>query len=81
VAALNGNKICFALANPQSIQSEPLVQRRGKPYLMISTRPAQNVFNEPSIQSDYSFNSNAEGTAQLGSESFAFVHPEPGRLD
>jgi hypothetical protein len=65
----NGQKVCFAISQPQRMESEP-TQPRGQTYATFSMRPTQ-VGGELSIVMDYSFNSNLEATAQIGNEAFA----------
>ncbi len=62
VAAPNGQKLCFA-----RFPSGPAP----KSFVSISMRPAQRVWNELSVQMDYSFKPNLDATAQIGAETFA----------
>jgi hypothetical protein len=65
----NGQKVCFAISQPQRMESVP-TQPRGNTYATFSMRPTQ-VGGELSILMDYSFNSNFEASAQIGAEAFA----------
>jgi hypothetical protein len=44
---------------------------RDPTYLFISTRPAENVKNEISITTDYSFSSNSDAVIEIGDTSYA----------
>jgi invasion protein IalB len=66
-----GRKVCFALAQPASSQTNPPNRPRDPIYFFISTRPADNVRNEVSVIIGYSFRSGSEATAEIGTTSFA----------
>jgi hypothetical protein len=73
-ASQNGQKICFALASAQSAPT----QGRGKTFVMISMRPSQRVWNELSIQTNYTFGPGVEATAQLGPETLVLYTQNQG---
>src|SRR5262249_12627364 len=62
----NGQKLCFA-----RFPSSPANSPAPKSFVSISMRPAQRVWNELSVQMDYSFKPNLDATAQIGAETFA----------
>lgn len=74
VAAQSGQKVCFALSEPRS----GAMPGRGRSFMMIATRPAQQVWNELSFLMGYSFDPNTEATVQLGAESFALYTKDDG---
>src|SRR5690606_36307787 len=67
-----GNKVCFALSQPTSAETDPPNRPRGQIYLFVSTRPADNVRNEVSVIIGYPFRSNSDATAVVVSEKFIF---------
>jgi Invasion associated locus B (IalB) protein len=68
--ASGGNKVCFALAQPASAQTEPPNRPRDPIYFFVSTRPAENVRNEVSVIIGYPFRSNSEASVEIGTAKF-----------
>src|SRR5262245_40873164 len=65
-AALSGgNKVCFALAQPASSQTEPPNRPRDPAYLIITSRPAESVRNEVSVIIGYPFKAQSEATVDI----------------
>src|SRR5256885_5393642 len=50
-----GHKVCFAQSRPRSTESTRPDVPRAPSYMLISTRPAENVRNEASIIMGYRF--------------------------
>lgn len=67
----SGNKVCFALSQPTSSETNPPNRPRGQIYLFVSTRPADNVRNEVSIIIGYPFRAGSDATAEVGNARFA----------
>jgi invasion protein IalB len=65
-----GNKVCFALSQPTSAETDPPNRPRGQIYLFVSTRPSDNVRNEISVIIGYPFRANADATVEIGSTTF-----------
>ena len=42
-ASPGGNKVCFALAKPKTMKTEPEGRKRDPSYVFVSTRPADKV--------------------------------------
>jgi invasion protein IalB len=70
-ASPGGKKICFALAKPTSEETTPSNRPRNPAYMFISSRPADKVTDEVSINIGYSFKSGSEASVDVGSTSFA----------
>jgi invasion protein IalB len=70
-AAPGGKKICFVISRPTSAETKPPNRPRNQPYLFISTRPADKVVNEVSIEVGYPFRASSQATAEIGSTTFA----------
>lgn len=66
-----GKKVCFALAQPASAQTNPPNRPRDPIYLFVSTRPAENVRNEISIIIGYPHKPGTEATAEVGTARFS----------
>jgi invasion protein IalB len=66
----NGHKVCFALAQPASAQTNPPNRPRDPIYLFVSTRPAENVRNEVSVIIGYPTKPNGDATAEIGATKF-----------
>jgi invasion protein IalB len=69
-ASPGGKKICFAIARPTSAETDPPNRPRDQPYMFITTRPADKVTNEVSINVGYPFKSGSDATAQVGSTTY-----------
>lgn len=67
----SGKKVCFALAQPASSQTDPPNRPRDPIYLFVSTRPAENVRNEVSVIIGYPLRPNADASAEIDSAKFA----------
>jgi hypothetical protein len=65
-----GHKVCFAMAQPTSSQTNPPNRPRDPIYLFVATRPADNVRNEISVIIGYPLKSGSEATAEIGSTRF-----------
>lgn len=66
-----GRKVCFALAQPSSSQTDPPNRPRDPIYLFVSTRPAENVRNEVSVIVGYQLKPGSEASLELGTTKFA----------
>jgi invasion associated locus B (IalB) protein len=77
-AAPGGKKVCFALAQPASMETSPPNRPRNPAFMFISSRPGDKVSNEVSIVSGYPFKQNAEATAEVGSSMFALYTLQDG---
>jgi hypothetical protein len=66
-AAPNGRKICFALVRSDQ-QSDQTV--RGPAYIMIASRPQDNVWNEISLLMDYQLGFGSDLTFEVGTKRF-----------
>jgi Invasion associated locus B (IalB) protein len=75
-ATAGGRKVCYALAKPGSQQTNPAGRPRDPAYLMISTRPAENVRDEVSVVIGYPFKGDA--TAEVGPTKFAMYTQNDG---
>lgn len=64
-------KVCYALARPK--ERLPKSLQRGDGYLFISSRPAENVRNEVSVVLGFPTKDGVEGSAGIGSTTFALV--------
>lgn len=67
----SGNKVCFALSQPSSAETNPPNRPRDPVYFMVSHRPADNIRNEVSVIVGYPFRPNSEATAEIGNASFS----------
>jgi invasion protein IalB len=67
----SGKKVCFALAQPASAQTNPPNRPRDPVYLFVSTRPAENVRNEISVIIGYPHKPGTEATADVGTAHFS----------
>ena len=77
-ASPEGKKVCFALAKPTSMKTNPPNRRRDPAYLFISTRPAEKVRNEVSVIMGYPLKVNSDATAEIGSSKFAMYTQNDG---
>ncbi|HEX2216611.1 MAG TPA: invasion associated locus B family protein [Xanthobacteraceae bacterium] len=71
VGSNDGKKVCFALTQPTSSETDPPNRPRDPIYLFVSTRPAENVRHEVSIIIGYPHKPNADATAEVGDAKFA----------
>ena len=65
-----GRKVCFALAQPQSSETDPPNRPRDPIYLFVSTRPAENVREEVSVIVGYPLRPGSVASAEVGNTSF-----------
>ncbi len=65
-----GNKVCFALATPESSQTNPPNRPRDPVYLFVSTRPADNVRDEVSFMMGYPLRPGGDVTAEVDGTKF-----------
>jgi hypothetical protein len=70
-ASPGGKKVCFAIAKPTTAETKPPNRPRNAPYMFVTTRPADKVTNEVSIEIGYPFKSGSEASAQVGTTTFA----------
>jgi invasion protein IalB len=77
-ATPGGGRVCFALAKPKTTKTEPAGRKRDPSYVFVSTRPAENVKNEVSVIIGYSFKSNSDATAEVGTAKFAMYTQNDG---
>lgn len=71
VAAPGGKKVCFALAKPSSMKTNPANRPRDPAYAFISTRPQDKVTNEVSIMIGYPLKAGSEGSLEVAGNRFA----------
>jgi len=77
-ASPGGKKICFAISKPVSAVTDPPNRPRNPIYMFVSTRPADKVTNEVSINVGYPFKPGSEASAQIGSTGFALYTQQDG---
>jgi hypothetical protein len=63
-----GSKICYALTSPK--ESKGNYSRRDPVFLMVTRRPADNVFDEVSAIAGYTYQKNSKPTLSIGSNRF-----------
>ena len=63
-----GSKICYALTAPKESQGN--YSRRGPVFLMVTRRPADNVYDEVSAITGYTYQKNSNPTLSIGSNRF-----------
>ena len=68
-AAANG-KMCFAMGKPQKM--EPPTLNHGNVVFYVTTRTADNVRNEPSLQVGYPFKENSKLQVDIDGKKFGF---------
>jgi invasion protein IalB len=61
-------KVCYALSKPT--RSDPQTLNHGDVFFFISTRPGENVRNEPSIQVGYPFKEGSKVTVDVDGQKF-----------
>lgn len=66
-----GNKVCFAMAQPTSSQTNPPNRPRDPVFFYVTTRPAENVRNEINIIIGYPFGRNSETSLEIGAAKFS----------
>jgi len=77
-ATPNGKRICFAIAKPSNMQTDPANRPRNPAYMFISTRPTEKVTNEVSVIIGYPFRPGSEASVEVGSTSFALYTQQDG---
>ncbi len=77
-ATPGGRKVCFALAKPNSSQTNPPNRPRDPAYFFVSTRPAEKVKEEVSVIIGYPFKANSDAAAEIGSTNFAMYTQADG---
>lgn len=75
-AATAKGKICFALSKPQKM--EPPSLNHGDVFFFISTRPGENVRNEPSLQVGYPMKEGSKASADIDGKKFAMFTKADG---
>lgn len=70
-ASPGGKKLCYAIAKPTSSKTNPPNRPRDPAYAFISTRPAEKVANEVSINVGYPVKPGSDGTLEIGNGSYA----------
>ncbi|MER2605898.1 MAG: invasion associated locus B family protein [Siculibacillus sp.] len=63
-------KMCFALTKPQ--KSEPPTLNHGEVFFFVTTRPAENIRSEPSLQVGYPLKENTKVVVDIGGKKFNF---------
>jgi hypothetical protein len=71
VASPGCKKVCFALAKPSSMKTNPPNRPRDPAYAFISTRPAERVNNEVSIMIGYPLKPGSEGSLEVAGNRYA----------
>ena len=71
VAAPGGKKVCFALAKPSLMKTNPANRPRDPAYAFISTRPQEKVVNEVSIMIGYPLKPGSEGSLEVAGNRYA----------
>ena len=77
-ATPGGTRVCFALAKPKTSKTEPAGRKRDPAFIFVSTRPAENVRNEVSVQIGYPFKTSSDATAEIGATKFAMYTQNDG---
>lgn len=71
VAAPGGKKICFVLAKPTSMKTDPPNRPRDPAYAFVSTRPHEKVDNEVSVMVGYPLKPGSEGSLEVSGNRYA----------
>jgi hypothetical protein len=71
VAAPGGKKVCFAMAKPSSMKTNPANRPRDPAYAFVSTRPNERVVNEVSIMIGYPLKAGSEGSLEVSGNRYA----------
>jgi hypothetical protein len=67
-------KICYMMSRPK--KSEPKLDKRGQPHLMVTHRPAGKALNEVSIAAGYPFKKDSKVTATIDKSKFELFTKE-----
>ncbi len=71
VTATSGKgKVCFAMTKPTKM--EPASLKHGDVFFFVSTRPAENVRNEPSLQFGYTLKEGSKVDIDIDGKKYAF---------
>lgn len=73
-----GRALCYAIAKPTSSATQPAGRPRDPVFILIATRPTENVRNEVSIQIGYPFKPGFEATVDIGSNKYAMFTQNDG---
>lgn len=65
-----GHKVCFAMSQPTSSETNPPNRPRDPIYLFVSTRPADNVREEVSVIMGYPLKSGSDAAASVDGTRF-----------
>ncbi|MBX6426290.1 MAG: hypothetical protein IRZ09_10275 [Variibacter sp.] len=68
-----GRKVCFALTQPASSETDPPNRPRDPIYLFVSTRPAENVRDEVSIIIGYPLRRGSDVAVEIGEAKFELM--------
>ena len=71
VAAPGGKKVCFAMAKPSTMKTNPANRPRDPAYAFVSTRPNERVVNEVSIMIGYPLKPGSEGALEVAGNRYA----------
>lgn len=63
-------KVCFAMSKPTKM--EPPTLKHGDVFFFVSTRPAENVRNEPSLQFGYPLKEGSRATVDIDGKKYDF---------
>ncbi len=77
-ASPGGKKLCFALAKPSSMKTNPPNRPRDPAYAFISTRPQERVTNEVSVMIGYPLKPGTEGSVEASGAKFAMYTQADG---
>ena len=69
-------KVCYAALQPS--QSDPKGLKRDPIYLLVSTRPSENVRNEPSLVMGYPFKPDSKVALDIDGQKFSMFTKEDG---
>lgn len=68
-AGAQKSKVCYALSKPTKL--EPSSLNHGDVFFFVSTRPGENVRNEPSIQVGYNFKEGSRVSVDVDGSKFS----------
>jgi hypothetical protein len=71
-------RVCFAIAQPQSSETQPPGRPRDPIFFFITSRPADNVRNETSVAMGYTLRDATDATLEIGNQRFAFYSKDGG---
>jgi hypothetical protein len=77
-ASPGGKKVCFALAKPNSAETEPAGRKRDPSYAFVSTRPAEKVKNEVSMIVGYPQKTGTDAAATIGAANYVMYIQNDG---